>query len=594
MVAGSCFGTIWNGFLARRWAILALMAILLRGGLGAAALTTVQDTLVRADGRYFTGIVEITWQAFQAADGTSVPGGSKRLDVRDGFLMVTLVPFGAYQVRYIADNRVVARENWAVPETALPVRVSALRTILYGDMSATSIHGVPISAVAPANGQTLVFAEGEWRPSDGFAPSAHLHDADYPRLDGSYSNPTWLTSIDWAKLTGVPSTFAPATHAASHQHGGADEIATATPGANAIPKAGLGGTLASGWIPDLSGVYSLTSHNHSGVYAPASHTHAYTDVLSAPWPAYSSGASPPTGGCTAPAVYAETGTDPDTMYHCSGGTWQQIGGTASAGDSWTGEVDLGYVESGRTVCGTFAASGATVGTALAPSWPALEDGLHGLSMRVSVANTIEVCAINDSLSAIDPAAATFAASANGGMAVAGGSASFPPMTGKAGYSLKVNSTATDVEWNQDIPGAGLAKTPVAGGEVWSVDSTQIAYLALNNAFLGDQAFAGRVVTTPSTAQTLAAGDAITVSTATTIITSAGDVTLTSAPTIAAGSDGQHVWIVNAGAYSITLQDGDVLAGSNLCTIGNANLVIAAKAACHLLYSAAAACWIEVK
>lgn len=56
---------------------------------------------------------------------------------------------------------------------------------------------------------------------------------------------------------------AAATHASQHQHGGADEIATATPGANAIPKAGAGGTLASGWIPDLSGTYATASHNQA-------------------------------------------------------------------------------------------------------------------------------------------------------------------------------------------------------------------------------------------------------------------------------------------------------------------------------------------
>jgi len=44
----------------------------------------------------------------------------------------------------------------------------------------------------------------------------------------------------------------PTSHASSHQNGGSDEIATATPGANAIPKAGAGGTLASGWLPPAS------------------------------------------------------------------------------------------------------------------------------------------------------------------------------------------------------------------------------------------------------------------------------------------------------------------------------------------------------
>lgn len=38
-------------------------------------------------------------------------------------------------------------------------------------------------------------------------------------------------------------------HASTHQHLGNDEVATATSGANAIPKAGGAGTLAIGWIP---------------------------------------------------------------------------------------------------------------------------------------------------------------------------------------------------------------------------------------------------------------------------------------------------------------------------------------------------------
>ncbi len=41
---------------------------------------------------------------------------------------------------------------------------------------------------------------------------------------------------------------APTTHAATHMHGGSDEVATATPGANHIPKAGAGGILSSAWL----------------------------------------------------------------------------------------------------------------------------------------------------------------------------------------------------------------------------------------------------------------------------------------------------------------------------------------------------------
>lgn len=45
-------------------------------------------------------------------------------------------------------------------------------------------------------------------------------------------------------------------HAAEHKHGGSDEVATATPAANAIPKADGTGKLASGWLPSI-GVVSV-------------------------------------------------------------------------------------------------------------------------------------------------------------------------------------------------------------------------------------------------------------------------------------------------------------------------------------------------
>jgi hypothetical protein len=54
---------------------------------------------------------------------------------------------------------------------------------------------------------------------------------------------------------GVPT---PGAHATSHQHGGSDEIATATAGANAIPKAGAGGKLAAGWVQEVLALADLT------------------------------------------------------------------------------------------------------------------------------------------------------------------------------------------------------------------------------------------------------------------------------------------------------------------------------------------------
>ena len=49
------------------------------------------------------------------------------------------------------------------------------------------------------------------------------------------------------------------THAAEHKHGGNDEVASATPGPNAIPKADATGRLANGWLPQSA---TLTTTNH--------------------------------------------------------------------------------------------------------------------------------------------------------------------------------------------------------------------------------------------------------------------------------------------------------------------------------------------
>jgi len=45
----------------------------------------------------------------------------------------------------------------------------------------------------------------------------------------------------------------PTNHAASHQNGGVDEVATATPAANAIPKAAGDGELVAGWLKSMVG-----------------------------------------------------------------------------------------------------------------------------------------------------------------------------------------------------------------------------------------------------------------------------------------------------------------------------------------------------
>jgi hypothetical protein len=68
----------------------------------------------------------------------------------------------------------------------------------------------------------------------------------------------------------------PTSHASSHQHGGADEVATATPGANAIPKADGSGSLDA-WVTHLD----LTSSAPEDVTKAAAAVGTGTDAARA-------------------------------------------------------------------------------------------------------------------------------------------------------------------------------------------------------------------------------------------------------------------------------------------------------------------------
>src|SRR6202166_2816760 len=99
------------------------------------ALTTVADTVYRADGTPAAGTVLISWPSFQTAEGDPVAAGN--LSVTIGLLgavTVQLVPnAGAspagtyYVVVYQLDDGTVRKEYWSVPSTS-PTTISAVLT----------------------------------------------------------------------------------------------------------------------------------------------------------------------------------------------------------------------------------------------------------------------------------------------------------------------------------------------------------------------------------------------------------------------------------------------------------------------------------
>lgn len=96
-------------------------------------LTTVQDTLYKADGARFNGVAYIEWKSFQASDASAIASSSVVIPITDGALRVRLVPTsnasaGAhYFVRYHADGRVQFTETWNVPPSTTPLAVAAVR-----------------------------------------------------------------------------------------------------------------------------------------------------------------------------------------------------------------------------------------------------------------------------------------------------------------------------------------------------------------------------------------------------------------------------------------------------------------------------------
>lgn len=102
-------------------------------GLAAPPLTTIKDTLYKADGSPFEGILMINWKSFEAPDTSSIPTNSLSVQVTRGNLLVRLVPTTTspkpayYSVRYVSEGSIQFSEIWSVPPSTQPLRVRDVR-----------------------------------------------------------------------------------------------------------------------------------------------------------------------------------------------------------------------------------------------------------------------------------------------------------------------------------------------------------------------------------------------------------------------------------------------------------------------------------
>ena len=140
----------------------------------APALTTIQDTLYKADGTRFNGVAYIQWNSFQASDASAVAASSVVVPIVDGVVRVRLVPTsnasaGArYSVRYHSDGRVQFTETWNVVPSPTPVALAVIRV---ANGAATGGYITPPASLAISDIAGLA-NELDARPVKGFVFTA--------------------------------------------------------------------------------------------------------------------------------------------------------------------------------------------------------------------------------------------------------------------------------------------------------------------------------------------------------------------------------------------------------------------------------------
>jgi hypothetical protein len=123
---------------------------------GQTGLTTIQDTLIRADGARFTGSLTIHWVTFDSSNNGTVVQQSTSVSVVNGNLLVQLVPNAAapppanvYTVTYQSDGREQFTETWSVPTSSTPLKVATVRTgnviVTTGSNQGTAGNQTPIT-----------------------------------------------------------------------------------------------------------------------------------------------------------------------------------------------------------------------------------------------------------------------------------------------------------------------------------------------------------------------------------------------------------------------------------------------------------------
>jgi len=181
-----------------------LAGVLAAAGLCAAPqpLTTIQDTLYKADGTRFNGTLNISWTTFEAIDHTQIMQQTATVTVTDGNLLVQLVPTTTaspaafYTVVYNSDGHIQFQETWAVPSSVQPLRVRDVRISQSATAGGDTAASTPVQesdvvglisdlGARPLKGPAYAAGRVAWVNATGALETVVGSPSDCVRVDGT-------------------------------------------------------------------------------------------------------------------------------------------------------------------------------------------------------------------------------------------------------------------------------------------------------------------------------------------------------------------------------------------------------------------------
>jgi hypothetical protein len=139
---------LWNS--ATGTGRLTAVLILAMAATAQPPLTVIQDTLYKADGTRFNGLLMISWNSFEAGNLSNIVSQSLTVKVVDGNFRVQLVPTTTsnpptyYNVKYNSDGKIQFEETWVVGAASTPLRIRDVRASVTSNSPLTPPSQTPI------------------------------------------------------------------------------------------------------------------------------------------------------------------------------------------------------------------------------------------------------------------------------------------------------------------------------------------------------------------------------------------------------------------------------------------------------------------